>query len=279
MSRPKSNGPYAPLSATYYRDDAILEAGQDAELLFVRCLAFLADAASDGFITDRQMEVVVGMGMRKVPARVAALVEVGVLERVGGGYLMRSWLKWNKSTEEIGKHLKRDRERKASGTKPDSTVIPDGIDAESERNDDGFQTDSADQITTSQVTTSQSKSIVAENRADVESLCTLLAALVEENGSKRPKITKAWLDSARLLIDKDGRDTEAAARLIRWSQGDPFWRGVVLSMPKFRDKYDQLRLAANRQIEERKQSRVADNLDVVRRFAAMEQQEQKAVGA
>ena len=148
MARPKSNGPYTPLSATYYRDDAILEVGEEAELMFVRCLAFLADAASDGFITERQMRIVVGMGLNNVDARVDALVGVGLIERIDGGYLIRSWLKWNKSTDEIGKHLKRDRERKSLGreseTVTDSAVIPDGI-----------QADSRDQYNTNQITTSQ----------------------------------------------------------------------------------------------------------------------------
>ncbi len=43
MARPKSNGPYTPLAANYFLDDSILEAKEHAELLFVRCLSFLAD--------------------------------------------------------------------------------------------------------------------------------------------------------------------------------------------------------------------------------------------
>jgi hypothetical protein len=32
--------------------------------------------------------------------------------------------------------------------------------------------------------------------------------------------------------------------MIRWCQADEFWRGNILSMPKLREKYDQLRLKA-----------------------------------
>jgi hypothetical protein len=92
------------------------------------------------------------------------------------------------------------------------------------------------------------------DRADVAELCELLADLVEENGSKRPVVTKAWRESARLLLDRDGRDLDAAKRLVRWVQGDSFWRANVLSMPTFRKQYDRLRLAANRQLEERRQA-------------------------
>lgn len=85
---------------------------------------------------------------------------------------------------------------------------------------------------------------ISPPRADVEQLCQHLADCIEENGSKRPAITSAWRTSARLLLDKDGRTVEQVLRAIDWCQADSFWRANVLSMPKLRDKYDQLRLKA-----------------------------------
>lgn len=113
MARPKNLGPYAPLSATYYNDDAVLEAGEKAEVLWTRGLAFLSSSNSDGFITDRQVTAVIGIGMRDAPKRAATLVRVGLWERVDGGYHVRSWLKWNRSAEELGRARKQDRDRKA----------------------------------------------------------------------------------------------------------------------------------------------------------------------
>lgn len=81
-------------------------------------------------------------------------------------------------------------------------------------------------------------------REDVERLCTLLADLIEKNGSKRPPITQRWRDSARLLLDRDGRTEEQVTNCIHWCQADEFWHKNVLSMPKLREKYDQLRLHA-----------------------------------
>ncbi len=148
MGRPKSNGPYTPLGANYYLDDAILEAGEQAELLFVRCLAFLADSHSDGFITERQMRAAVAIGLRGVDKRIATLLEVGLITASSGGYVVRSYLKWNKSSEEIGKYLKRDRERKARVS---------GVDeGNSARNPDGIQEDSGLQSTTQHSTTQHS---------------------------------------------------------------------------------------------------------------------------
>lgn len=83
-------------------------------------------------------------------------------------------------------------------------------------------------------------------RADVEQVCQHLADRIEANGSKRPTITKAWRDAARRLIDKDGRSVEQITRAIDWCQEDDFWRGNVMSMPKLREQYDRLRLAAQR---------------------------------
>jgi hypothetical protein len=86
----------------------------------------------------------------------------------------------------------------------------------------------------------------APERPDVEQLCAHLADRIEGNGSKRPKITVRWRDAARLLLDKDGRTVEQVMRAVDWCQADDFWRSNILSMPKLREKYDQLRLAAQR---------------------------------
>lgn len=81
-------------------------------------------------------------------------------------------------------------------------------------------------------------------REDVESLCALLADEIEANGSRRPTITKAWRDAARLMLDRDGIEYEMVAGCIRWCQSDDFWRSNVLSMQTLRKQYDRLRLKA-----------------------------------
>lgn len=77
-------------------------------------------------------------------------------------------------------------------------------------------------------------------------LSHLLADLIQENTGRRPRPGKRWADAERLLFSRDNRDPNQAERLLRWCQTDEFWRGVVLSMPKFREKYDQLLLHARR---------------------------------
>lgn len=84
-------------------------------------------------------------------------------------------------------------------------------------------------------------------REDVEKICQHLADQIAANGSKRPKVTDEWRRQARLLIDET-RDpptsVDKIVNLIDWSQRNTFWRPNIQSMPKFREKYDRLRLEA-----------------------------------
>lgn len=141
----RRRGAYAPLAATYFMDDDVMEAGEEAELLYVRGLAFCAgNPASDGYITDKQVTRVIGAGMPQLAERVQALVSVGLWERLPGGYAVRSWLKWNKSAEELGRHRARDRDRKSASdaTEPGSE---DGAESDpaGDEHGPGFQADSA----------------------------------------------------------------------------------------------------------------------------------------
>ncbi len=88
--------------------------------------------------------------------------------------------------------------------------------------------------------------LTTETRPELLALCEHLADRIEANGSRRPRIGKRWITAARLLLDADGRTVDQVHAAIDWSQTDEFWRANVLSMPKLREKYDQLRLAATR---------------------------------
>lgn len=85
------------------------------------------------------------------------------------------------------------------------------------------------------------------DRADVERLCNHLAARIAANGCKRPTVTAKWRTAARLMLDRDGLTEEQVTNAIDWCQASEFWRANILSMPKLRDKYDTLRLQAQRE--------------------------------
>lgn len=118
----KRNGSYAPLSAYYYDDDAVIRAGERAEVLFCRLLAFSARQLKDGYVSDAQMKRV-GHGLTGLKNRIQRLVDVGLIEQVddslfaeeGSGYRVVRWLKWNLSAAEIEQKQKRDAARKSGG--------------------------------------------------------------------------------------------------------------------------------------------------------------------
>lgn len=121
---------------------------------------------------------------------------------------------------------------------------------------------------------SKALAVAQPERSDVERVCRYLADRIEANGSKRPDVTKKWRDSARLLIDSDKRTVEQIEKCIDWCQSDAFWRSNILSMPKLREKYDQLRLQASRTAPgatarpSTTDQRVAQALEVGRRLQA-----------
>lgn len=274
MARPKSKGAYVPLAAQYFMDDAVLEAGPDAELLFVRCLSFLASVPSNGFITEQQVRRVVGLGLRNVTKRLTSLQEVGLLEAVEGGFVVRSWTKWNKTAEEIGKLLAKDRQRKAlkSGEKGDN----------SERNPNGNGTDSSDQSSTEQsraeqyTSTSTSDASGADDAeefsAEVLELCELLAELVRANGHKVGTVGKKWWQACDRLMRLDEYTADQVRVMIRWSTADEFWATNIRSMPTLREKFSTLRGQRNRQLQAVKPSTVEHGRSVDQILAEREGQ-------
>jgi uncharacterized protein YdaU (DUF1376 family) len=55
---------------------------------------------------------------------------------------------------------------------------------------------------------------------------------------------RKWVASADRMLRLDKRNPEEAAELIRWAQKDEFWKGNILSMDRFREKFVQLALKA-----------------------------------
>lgn len=126
----KKPGTYAPLSSYYFDDVAIMEAGEDAELLFVRMLAYASrQIEMEGHIPKPVVQARLGIlpryesghdtghGTGQVPgtdalSRADKLVEVGLLDEEDDGYQIVSWLRWNKSAEEANRTRAADRKRK-----------------------------------------------------------------------------------------------------------------------------------------------------------------------
>lgn len=101
---------YVPLDANYLRDPRIRRAGPDAELLYLRSLAYAKGGETDGFVHDYDLDVI-AVGLPRVAQRVASLVREKAWEEREGGWFICGWFKWNKSTEQ----LRNDKERRRIG--------------------------------------------------------------------------------------------------------------------------------------------------------------------
>jgi hypothetical protein len=206
---------------------------------------------TDGFIKTASWT------SRSTPKARRELVEAGLAHEVDGGVTMHDFTEHQQSKAEIQAHREKQASNGSKGGRPPKSrtqTKPTGFPLD---NPNGTQTKAEIEIEKEKYKTSSSEAQAPPTpRPEVEHLCTVLADLIEANGSKRPAVTKAWLDSARLMLDRDGRDPAKAAELIRWVQGDEFWRSNVMSMPKFRTKYDELRLKATADWEAKRNGNV-----------------------
>ena len=93
-------------------------------------------------------------------------------------------------------------------------------------------------------------------RDDVEAVCARLAERVGANTGRRPNVTQAWRTDARLLLDRDlAQEPDRLALVLAvldWATDDPFWRSNILSIPKFRKQFDQLRLKRREEADRRR---------------------------
>ena len=173
------------------------------------------------------------------------LVKAELWQKVDDASQFKNWGEYQPTKAEIESDREKNREKlrkwreRKQGSNQDETGLHTEFEPERNSAPDPTRPDPTrpDQL-------EEAKASSVEIREDVQRLCRVLADLIEANGSNRPKIAKAWTDSARRMIDLDERDVAKAENLIRWSQGNSFWRKNILSMPTFREKYDQLRLAA-----------------------------------
>ena len=246
MMAMRKPGVYVALSAHYADDEKIMAAGEDAELLYVRMLAYCARTPmTEGWISDAVVMSRLGILPRPgetgtdAGSRAGKLLDVGLIRREGNGYRIISWLRWNRSIEEMGRERTRDRNRKTSGNDGNGTGTDAGNGAGT---DEGVPHEfrMADQIKSD-----TDHADADAPRDDVRDLCLALSEALTHNGVKH-KIGKGWHDSARLILDADSRPFDEVIDVIDFATAHDFWRAHILSMPKLRAKYDTLRLQMQR---------------------------------
>jgi hypothetical protein len=238
----RRKGSFAPLSAHYYLDDALAQAGEAAELLYVRGLAFCAATLSDGFISDAQLPRGPGVGMRDAEKRAKKLVEVGAWVREDGGFRVRTWLTWNRSKQEILEAAETDRERKARGgsSKPppsppgnghrpplEADRIPNGNPPESDVGPNGFQPASGSTRVRLSTSTDTSSSNSTDSSGDVESEPVTWVAAATENPPPP--------DGARRRATRIPENFSVDADMVTWARKNAPHVDGRIETEQFRD--------------------------------------------
>lgn len=183
----KHPGLYVPLDVNYARDRAIASAGEAAELLYVRGLAYAKQTGSDGHIPDHDLEEV-GKRLRKVADRVRALVREGLWLEVDGGWMIRNWSRWNESSDEMQAKRARDaeRQRRRRERTRDNTETPHDVTADVQR-------DTA--VTPHGVTTPNRRE---ENRRQVPTTSGALALAANDDAETNlGQVVAAYVDGAK----------------------------------------------------------------------------------
>ena len=101
---------YVPLDVNCMRDPRIRRAGPDAEILYVRALAYAKGGETDGIVHDYDLDVI-AVGLKSVHSRVSALVREKAWEVRDEGWFICGWFNWNAPTES----LRQQKRRRAEG--------------------------------------------------------------------------------------------------------------------------------------------------------------------
>ena len=268
----KRPGRYAALAAGYYDDPAIIAAGPDAELLYIRLVSWCAMHPETNGVVPLEVPLS-RLGFTDASTRLEALESNGLIDIDAKIVTVVSWTRWNGDWETIVAQSEARkvaaRERKARqrtraqqapypkaakpASKPASKPVsepeaPEIIEVAPEIIE--VAPEIIDDVEAPVFDATVIEPVIIEDkptdRPDVDEVCQHMATSVEARTGRRPRITKRWQDAARLMIDRDGRTIEQIHAAISWIDNDDFWRANILSMPKLRDKWDTLKLQAER---------------------------------
>ena len=236
----KRPGRYAALAATYYDDPAIIAVGPDAELWYVRALAWCAaHPETDGVIP---LEVAVNrLGIPDAMSRVITCDSHGLVTKNDDSVSVTSWVKWNDSWRDIQERTEskrafararkaRERARKSAPTKTDNVTRDNvrdmGRDNPRDTRDKEKGVRSKENITTPPTGTPHAEGIT-ETTAELVTVAAD-AAPATANASKPSKPSKAR--GTRL---PDGWQPDQA--LADWTRANAPAAANGLEVERFRD--------------------------------------------
>lgn len=244
--------------------------------------SWCAQEEEDGFVPEWMLEELCG-----TTALAAQLVRAGLWTAVPAaseapptgvlpsssssgepGWQFKNWGKYNPTRAELEEKREKERIRKANYrmSQRDTNGTTPGQTEGHQQASDPSRPDPTrpDPLTEANASVKESMSDGAsaadagkQYSLEVHELCNYLAEWIVRNGNRRPTVGQQWLQACDRLIRLDGVSTQDVRGAIDWSQQNEFWRANILSMPKLREKYDQLRLAATRTTPQHPQQRTS----------------------
>lgn len=117
---------WVKLATNYYLDPAIMRAGEAAETLFTRALAYVGDHETDGVVPREALRILVARGGT---ARARALVREGLWEVIPEGWRFVQWTKHQASRDQMAARRESGRARQARhrGRNAVSNAVTDGV--------------------------------------------------------------------------------------------------------------------------------------------------------
>lgn len=255
----KRPGRYAALAAGYYDDPAVIAAGPDAEILYIRMISWCAmHPETDGVIP---LEVAKNrLGFTDAPTRLEALEANSLVTVDDTTVTITSWIRWNgswsdiKAADDARKASARERKARqrarqaAAKTNPETAApAPEETPAPALVDTDEPAADTLEATVIDQDADTSDAPTPTRERPDVEAVCDHMADSVAARTGRRPRITKRWRDAARLMIDRDQRPTDQIHAAIDWVAQSDFWAANILGLPKLREKWDTIYLQARRE--------------------------------
>jgi hypothetical protein len=119
--------PWVPLSVYYFDDAALMEAGEFAEVMFTRMMAYAGRHRGwngrlprSVVLTRLGLVALEGAPESAPEVRLERLLESGLVSAQGTAICINGWLKWNESGEQTEAVREADRDRKTSATRADA---------------------------------------------------------------------------------------------------------------------------------------------------------------
>ena len=237
----------------FWSHPKVLTMSADATSLWVRSGAYACQHLTDGFIAEGLLHV---LGSDRAAEE---LVESGLWLEADGGFLFHDWDDYQETADAVKRRREqaRERQRKFREERENKKNVTPNVTRDSKSDESG----SSQKVSTPDPTrpdptrpdhsssSAKPPAVAKPPREDVEQLCTRLRDHIAGNTSKTPNITAKWRTEARLLLDRDDIPFDEAVRVLDWCQADSFWKGNILSMPKFREKFAQLQIKSRQSLK------------------------------